>query len=131
MKYEVGTTAIKKGARVRVRLEPKSIICEAKKGLTFSIPAAGITEVGYDTMPWSRSKAVLREGLSVPSSGMGYGGPFYALGVLAAAGAVSPFGGKDHFVHIAWEWNDGNETVWFEVSKGQYAAFLAELERGP
>ena len=129
VKYEAGTAAIKKGARVRVRFEPKSIICEAKKGLTFSIPAAGVTEVGYDSMPWSRSKAVLREGLSVSPSGMGYGVPLYLLGVLAVTGAVSPFGGKDHFVHIAWEWNDGDEAVWFEVSKGRYAALLAELER--
>ena len=126
VKYEAGTEAIKKGARVRVRFEPKFIVCEGKKGLTFSIPTAGITEVGYDAMPWARSKAVLREGLP---DGAGLLGPLYLAGVLAIVGVVAPIGGKDHFVRIAWKEDGGDEVVWFEVSKGRYAAFLAELER--
>ena len=50
------------------------------------------------------------------------------LGVLAVAGAVSPFEGRDHFVHIAWQEDDGDGAVWFEVAKGRYSALLAELE---
>ena len=126
VKYEVGTPAIKQGAPVRVKFEPRFIICEAKKGLSFSIPTAGITEVGHDSIPWSRSKALLRKGL------YGYGqgiGALYDMALLAVAGALLPFGGEDHFVHIAWNWDGSDEVVWFELSKDRYAAFLQELER--
>src|SRR5262245_13824120 len=105
-----------------------------KKGkeIALEIPAAGISEVGYDNSShnrgWAYLKAVGGAGGGAASSGSGIGGVVFAP-ILAPAAILAPFKSTKHFVRILWE-NQGNPSeVLLEVEKQDYHAVLEEFQR--
>lgn len=58
-----------------------------------------------------------------------FGEVVYGVGALMTAGALAPFKTTRHFVSIHWQEGREEKGAVFKVGKGEYASFLAELER--
>ena len=113
MKYEVGDFAIKQGAAMQVTVGDKTILCQPEDGRAFAIPVAGVKEVTYDVKVRRR----LAEAAAVA---------ILSLGATAVFAALKT---KKHFVNILWSDEASEKEVVFKVGKGEYAAFLADLQR--
>ena len=109
MRYELGSTVLKRGQRVVLRLTPTTLECTPKKGPPFPVRLDAITQFGYDHVAWRRSKDVL-ESAPVPDrpltpsdcEGMeGVAGcalvTAYLVTVLATAGVAHLFKGAQAF----------------------------------
>ena len=136
MKYEDGwgTGSVLRGTKLKVTVGSDCILVGTKQGVTFSIPVTGVIEVAYDIRVRRRGgqRAELWVGAArqaVLSSGDGFGALFPLL-IAGVGGAVlAPIKTRKHFVHIVWQEEGVEKELRFKVGKGEYAAFLAELER--
>lgn len=114
MKYEEGTEPIKHDTKMTVTVGDKNILCEPESGMALAIPVAGVKEVTYDT----KARRRLAEAAGVAVLSLGVALVFVALKT------------KKHFVNVVWQEADGTDKeVVFKVGKGEYAAFLADLQR--
>ncbi|MFB3153390.1 MAG: VWA domain-containing protein [Candidatus Acidiferrales bacterium] len=136
MKYEDGwgTGSVLRGTKLKVTVGSDCILVGTKQGVTFSIPVTRVIEVAYDIRVRRRGGqwAELWVGAArqaVLSSGDGFSALFPLL-IAGVGGAVlAPIKTRKHFVHIVWQEEGVEKELRFKVGKGEYAAFLAELER--
>ena len=113
MKYETGTQPIKQGTTLNVTVGNDQIVCDAESGRAFAIPVAGVKEITYDTKVRRR----LAEAAAVAILSLGVAAIFVALKT------------KKHFVNVVWQEDGTDKEAVFKVGKGDYAAFLGDLQR--
>lgn len=113
MKYEVGDFTIKQGTDMQVTVGNTTILCQPEEGRAFAIPVAGVKEISYDVKVRRR----LAEAAAVA---------VLSLGATAVFAALKT---KKHFVNVVWSEGGSEKEVAFKVGKGEYAAFLADLQR--
>jgi len=119
------------GAKLKIRFDSGRMVCRARKTDVLSIPVTDVTEIVYDAATHRVSKAVLGGvGEMMSSGGACYppeGCGALVLGGLMAAAVTVPFKYTNHFVEIAWQGEDGEQHLVFQVGKGGYESFLEEL----
>lgn len=113
MKYEVGDLGLKQGTQMQVTVGDKTVFCQPEEGRAFTIPVAGVKEITYDVKVRRR----LAEAAAVA---------ILSLGATAVFAALKT---KKHFVNVVWSEETSEKEVVFKVGKGEYAAFLADLQR--
>jgi len=113
MKYEVGDFSIKQGTGMQVTVGSATIVCQPDEGRAFAIPAAGVKEITYDV----KIRRRLAEAAAVA---------ILSLGATAVFAALKT---KKHFVNVVWSEGGSEKEVVFKVGKGEYAGFLADLQR--
>lgn len=113
VKYEAGDFSIKQGTQMAVTVGNATIHCQPDEGRAFAIPVVGVKEVTYDVKVRRR----LAEAAAVA---------ILSLGATAVFAALKT---KKHFVNVVWSEGGSEKEVVFKVGKGEYAAFLADLQR--
>lgn len=115
-KYETGSENIKKGLQLRVTVAKDNVVCEDTKGTAvLTIPTRSVFEINYNT----KARRRVAEGAVIAGA--------LSLGIGAViAVAVKT---KKHFVNIIWDEGTVKKEAIFKVGKGEYASFIAELER--
>src|SRR5262245_10546881 len=134
-KWQVKIVAGSKKSNVSTKSElmitDQSARFKKGKETALEIPAAGISEVGYDNSSHNRGWAYLKA-ISGPGSGggigSGIGGVVYAP-ILAPAAILAPFKSTQNFVRILWDNNGNPSEIILEVEKQDYHAVLDELQR--
>jgi hypothetical protein len=127
-KYVAGSKKSNQGAKLELVISNQEITGRKGKNVVLEIPAANITEVGYDTSSHNRGWAWLKvadEGGS--GAGSGYGGLAFAP-VLVGAAVMAPFHSTQHFVRILWQDSGVPSEALFEVGKDDYSAILNALQ---
>src|SRR5215510_3017623 len=127
VKYVAGSKKSNVGVKLELVITDQSAHFKKGKKTGLEIPAASISEVGYDNSSHNRGWAYL-EGVGGGLHGSGPG-MVIAVPILAPAAILAPFKSTKHFVRILWE-NEGNPSeVLLEVRKQDYHAVLDELQR--
>jgi hypothetical protein len=140
MKHERGTEEFRPGAKIKVMIEPETLVVGREGRLPIAVPVSAITEVVYNNETQRRSEpfqAGLRTTfaqenlIALADTGLA-GAAFIGVQALAtglSAALTHPFKTTRHFVEIYWEEEGELKELTFKVGKGEYAGFLAELER--
>jgi len=114
------------GAKVELVLPGQSARFKTGEETVLEIPAASISEVGYDTSSHNLGWPYLKDA----GAAMGAGeavilAPFF----LASAAILLPFKSTKHFVRILWEDKGSTFEALLEVRKQDCHAVLDELQR--
>jgi len=136
VKYEAGNAAagIKRGASMKVSIEPAKIVLEGKNAPSILIPVTELADVTYDITAQSRIRQARNAADTVftgPCGDLSLGGcmalDLIGLGVTAAV--LAPFKSRKHYVNVIW--SDGKEMreVIVELKKNKYQPFLEEIHR--
>lgn len=114
MKYEEGTEPIEHDTKLQVTVGENAITCARDNGaVLFTVPVKAVQEISYDNKV--RRRLAEAAGVAVLS--------------LGAALVFTALTTKKHFVNVVWEESGQAKEVIFKVGKGEYAAFLADLQR--
>ena len=138
VKYLAGSKKANVGARLELFITSASVTFKKGKETVMDIPAADITEVGYDTSSHNRGWTWLKAGTELTGHGTcSSGGGLANCGeletlvlapVVVGAAALSPFSSTQHFVRLLWQENGVPTQALFEVGKENYSAVLNELQ---
>jgi len=115
------------GAKLELVITDQSARFKKGEETTLEIPAASISEVGYDNSSHNRGWAYLKAvggGLHGSGEGMVIVAP-----ILAPAAILAPFKSTKHFVRILREDKGSPSEVLLQVRKQDYHAVLDELQR--
>lgn len=115
------------GAKVELVITDQSVRFKNGEETVLEIPAASISEVGYDTSSHNRGWALLK----VAGGVIGFGGEGVIVAplLLAPAAILLPFKSTKRFVRILWEDKGNPSELLLEVGKQDYHAVLDELQR--
>jgi len=117
------------GSKLELVITDKSARCKKGKETSLEIPAASISEVGYDNSSHNRGWAYLKSvGGAMANGGSGGAAVIFAP-ILAPAAILAPFKSSKHFVRILREDKGSTSEVLLEVRKQDYHAVLNELQR--
>ena len=131
VKYVAGSKKSNVSTKLELVITDQSASFKKGKKTALEIPAASISEVGYDNSSHNRGWAYLQAVGSAGSgggSGSGIGGVVFAP-ILAPAAILAPFKSTKHFVRILWEDKGNPSEALLEVGKQDYHAVLDELQR--
>jgi hypothetical protein len=134
-KYVAGTKRSNQGAKLDLVISNQEVTGKKGKNVVLEIPAANISEVGYDTSSHNRGWTWLKAGADVATEGKctgseycGASEAFILTPVLVGAAVMSPFHSTQHFVRILWQDSGVPSEVLFEVGKDDYSAVLSALQ---
>jgi|SRR5262245_17419746 len=114
------------GAKVELVITGQSVLFKTGEETVLEIPAAGISEVGYDTSSHNLGRPYLKDAGAAVGAGEGIiAAPFF----LASAAILLPFKSTQHSVRILWEDKGSHLEVYLGVRKQDYHALLDELQR--
>lgn len=128
VRYMAGSKKSAPGAKLELTVSNQVITGRKGKNIVLEIPAADVTQVGYDDSSHNRGWAWLKAaGAGGGAGGSGYGGFVFAP-VLVGAAVMAPFKSKQHFVRLLWVDSGVPSEALFEVGKGDYGAVLLALQ---
>ncbi len=128
VRFQAGAAPIKLGSKLKLTIDKEKVLLESKKGPSFSIPAAGITEVSSNLVS-SHTASLVQAGLWVAAvKETPYTLLFLPFG-LGAMAATYPI--KSHYAYINILWNEkGTEQeVVLMLNRRDYTQFIAELQK--
>jgi hypothetical protein len=134
VRYVAGSKKSQGGAKVDLLVSKEAVRCRKGKNIVLEIPAASITEVGYDDSSHNRGWTWLKAGSEITRegkcSGLGCGAATVLIGTPVVVGAVAlaPFKSTQHFVRVLWQENGEPSEALFEVGKEDYAAVLTAFQ---
>lgn len=127
-RYVAGSKKSNQGATLDLVISDQKVTGKKGKNVVVEIPAASITEVGYDTSSHNRGWTLLKvAGAGGSGAGSGYGGLVFAP-VLVGAAVMAPFHSNQHFVRILWQDSGVPSEALFEVGKDDYSSVLNALQ---
>jgi hypothetical protein len=126
--YVAGSKKSQAGAKLDLAILNQEVTGKKGKNIVLRIPAASITEVGYDTSSHNRGWAWL-EASSVADQGTRSQGAGLVLApILVGAAVMAPLKSTQHFVRILWQEDGVPAEALFEVGKDDYDAVLKALQ---
>lgn len=114
------------GEKLTMTVSGQEIICQKRKIVILTIPAAQVTKLTYDNEAHSKGRGPLK---TLGGAGSGEGAVLAGGPLLVGAAIAAPFKTKKHFVGIQWREEGLERKETFEVSKTDYQAILRELAR--
>ena len=115
------------GANLELVITDQSARIKQGEVTVLEIPAAGISEVGYDTSSHNPGWELLKDaGVLADSGGEGV---ILAPFLLAPAAILLPFKSTKHFVRILWEDEGNHSMTYLAVRRQDCRAVLDELQR--
>lgn len=136
VRYVAGSKKSQAGAKLNLGILNQNVTAKKGKDVVLRIPAASITEVGYDTSSHNRGWTWLNAGANVPDlgkgdfggSGKGDLGDLVVVPFVVGAAVTAPFKSTQHFVRILWQEDGAPSEVLFEVGKDDYGTVLRALK---
>jgi hypothetical protein len=128
VKYVAGSKKSQAGAKLTLAILNKEVTGKKGEDIVLQIPAASITEVGYDTSSHNRGWTWLNAGADVTTQGKGDYGGLVLAPFLVGAAMMAPFKSTQHFVRILWQEGGVPSEALFEVGKDDCGAVLKALK---
>lgn len=129
VRYVDGSKTSEMGAKLDLAILNQEVTGKKGKNIVLQIPAAGITEVVYDTSSHNRGWAgAWLDAGDTASQGTGRDEALVLVPFLVGAAVTAPFKSTQHFVRILWQEDGVPSEALFEVDKDDCGAVLKALQ---
>jgi hypothetical protein len=128
VRYVAGSKNSETGAKLDLAILNQEVTGKKGKNIVLQIPAASITEVGYDTSSHNRGWAGAWLDAGSTASQGSTDEALIMVPFVVGAAVTAPLKSTQHFVRILWREDGVPSEVLFEVGKDDYSAILEALQ---